>query len=323
LLSCAFKLRNPRHRKYSIQQLPGDYSVVLPKEPFVWGVSHIIPRPVPVHIPRPPYIKGDRPIPDDPMNGDPYEGDGRIVLGSPEERSLRNAALLAKDALNYASTLAKVGVTTETIDTALHEWITAHGAYPSPLLYSGFPKSCCTSVNNIICHGVPDDRPLEDGDIVNIDITVYVDGHHGDTSRTFLVGDVDEPGRRLVDITNNVLDLAIQYCGPGKPFKGIGKVIHDHTRRSGNYCVSQRFTGHGIGSAFHRPPWILHHLNDEPGVMLPGHCFTIEPVIVEGLDPTDWTFPDGWAASTQNCSRGAQAEQMVLITEDGYDVLTA
>lgn len=236
---------------------------------------------------------------------------------------MRKAALLARDALNYASTLVKVGVTTETIDTALHDWITAHGAYPSPLLHSGFPKSCCTSVNNILCHGVPDDRPLEDGDIVNVDVTVYIDGYHGDTSRTFLVGDVDEPGRRLVDITNNALDLAIQYCGPGKPFKGIGRVIHDHIRRSGNYSVSQRFTGHGIGSAFHRPPWILHHLNDEPGVMLPGHCFTIEPIIIEGLDSTDWTFPDGWTASTENCSRGAQAEHMVLITEDGYDVLTA
>ena len=129
---------------------------------------------------------------------------------------------------------------------------------------------------------------------MNVDVTVYIGGHHGDTSRTLLVGDVvsfssspqpplcylplgqDEPGRRLVDITNNALDAAIQYCGPGKPFKGIGKVIHDHIRRSGDYCVSQRFTGHGIGSVFHRPPWILHHPNDEPGVMLPGHCFTIE-----------------------------------------------
>lgn len=174
-LSRVFRQQSFRYKSYSLQQLPGDYSVVLPKEPLVWGVSHITPRPVPIHIPRPPYIKGDRPTLDDPKRGDPYEGDGRIVLGSPEEKSLRKAALLARDALNYASTLAKVttplinsgyvfgadsvqvGVTTETIDTALHDWITAHGAYPSPLLYSGFPKSCCTSVNNILCHGVPDE----------------------------------------------------------------------------------------------------------------------------------------------------------------------
>lgn len=174
-LSRIFRQQSLRYTTYSPQQLPGDYSIVLPKEPLVWGVSHITPRPVPIHIPRPPYIKRDRPILDDPKDGDPYEGDGRIALGSSEEKSLRKAALLARDTLDYASTLVQVtatlinsgrasdadsvqvGVTTETIDTALHNWITAHGAYPSPLLYSGFPKSCCTSVNNILCHGVPDE----------------------------------------------------------------------------------------------------------------------------------------------------------------------
>lgn len=212
-------------------------------------------------------------------------------------------------------------MTTNSIDAAIHKFIIAHQAYPSPLLYKGFPRSCCTSVNNVVSHGIPDDRPLEDGDIVNIDVTVYLNGYHGDTSSTFLVGDVDEPGRDLVQMTNATLEAGIDACGPGRPFNCIGKAIFEVVRNT-RHSVCPAFAGHGIGTVFHRPPWIYHTLNEEPGVMLPGHCFTIEPSLVQGSNPSVWIVPDGWTASTENCARSAQAEHMILITETGVDVLT-
>lgn len=215
-----------------------------------------------------------------------------------------------------------MGVTTNAIDEAVHEFILAHGAYPSPLLYQGYPKACCTSVNNVIVHGIPDDNPLEDGDLINIDVTVYKDGYHGDTSQTFLVGNVDEQGHELVDVTNRCLHAGIAACGPGNLFRNIGKAIHV-TIKNRNFSVSPQFSGHGIGPVFHSAPWIPHHRNDEPGIMEPGHCFTVEPAIIQGSNPRGWIFPDGWTASTENCARAAQAEHMVLITPSGAEVLTA
>lgn len=325
---------NARHRS-THQSLPfsepenfGSYSVILPPEPFVFGVSHIAPRVVPPHIPLPPYVQSLSPLErkpgehERPFNGDPYSGHGRIPLGRGDELRLRKAARLAKLVLDYAESLVKVGVSTNSIDASVHDFIISHSAYPSPLLYSGFPKSCCTSINNVLVHGIPDDRPLEDGDIINIDITVYLDGYHGDTSRTFLVGDVDEPGRNLVSTTNEAIDAGIAACGPGRPFKGIGSAIYNLAKSRG-YSVSSQFTGHGIGEVFHRPPWILHHRNDEPGTMLPGHCFTIEPCLIQGSNPRGWIFPDGWTASTENCARSAQKEHMVLVTEGGIEVITS
>ncbi|KAH8092496.1 methionyl aminopeptidase [Cristinia sonorae] len=304
-----------------IQDL-GIYDVILPPEPYIFGVSHITPRTVPVHILRPEYVQATRGD-GAPYPPERYSGDGRIGLGTVEEVKLRAAARLAKKTLEYAGSLVKVGTTTDEIDSAVHQFIVSHSAYPSPLLYSGFPKSCCTSVNNIVTHGIPDDRPLQEGDIVNIDITVFLDGYHGDTSRMFAVGEVDETARSLLSTTSAALQAATLVCGPGKPFQGIARAIHDTIQaRGGRWCVSPQFTGHGIGTAFHRPPWILHDLNHEPGVMLPGHCFTIEPCIIQGNDSSSWTFPDGWTASTINGARSAQEEDMLLITETGVDVLT-
>ncbi|TFK43981.1 peptidase M24, structural domain-containing protein [Crucibulum laeve] len=294
----------------------GDYSIILPEEPFIFGTSHITPRRVPDRIIRPDYAKPDWVAP-----RDAHLREARVLLGGEEETRLREAAKLAKAVREYAGSLVKVGVTTNSIDAAVHDYIISHSAYPSPLLYSGFPRSCCTSINNILVHGIPDDRPLEDGDIINIDITVYLNGYHGDTSQTFLVGDVDPPGRELVEITNQALEVGIRSCGPGQQFKGIGKAIHNLLRHR-DYSVSAQFTGHGIGTIFHMQPWVLHHLNDEPGVMQPGHCFTIEPCIMQGSNPRGWIFPDGWTASSENCARAAQAEHMVLITNEGADVLT-
>ncbi|KAJ7492061.1 methionyl aminopeptidase [Mycena latifolia] len=284
---------------HAASQKFGSYAVILPEEPFVFGVSHITPRTVPKDIPN--LLT--------PALG-----------GTPEQR-LRAAATLARNVREFAGTLVKANVTTNEIDAAVHEYCISHSAYPSPLLYSGFPRSCCTSVNNIIAHGIPDDRPLEDGDIVNIDITVYLDSYHGDTSQTFLVGNVDEPGKELVQVTNEALEAGIGACAPGRHFRGIGHAIHNLIRGT-NFSISPQFTGHGIGTAFHRKPWIVHNLNDEPEIMRPGHCFTIEPCIIEGKTPTCWIFPDGWTASTEDCARSAQAEHMVLITENGAEVLT-
>ncbi|KIK38216.1 hypothetical protein CY34DRAFT_809592 [Suillus luteus UH-Slu-Lm8-n1] len=300
----------------------GTYNVILPEEPFVWGVSHITQRPVPSHIVRPQYaVQHDPSMSSETDHEQQYEGDGRITLGSMEEKRMRAAATLAKNVRQYAGSLVQPGVTTNLIDAAIHDFIIAHQAYPSPLLYKGFPRSCCTSVNNVVSHGIPDDRPLEDGDIVNIDVTVYLNGYHGDTSSTFLVGDVDEPGRDLVRMTNTALEAGIDACGPGRPFNCIGKAIYEVVRNT-RYSVCPAFAGHGIGTVFHRPPWIYHTLNEEPGVMLPGHCFTIEPSLIQGSNPSVWIFPDGWTASTENCARSAQAEHMILITETGVDVLT-
>ncbi|KAG6824153.1 hypothetical protein H0H92_007843 [Tricholoma furcatifolium] len=294
----------------------GDYSIILPEEPFVWGVAHIKPRSVPSSIDRPSYATpGAKPDSSLPK---------RIALGGEEETRLRDAARLARKVREYAGTLVKClepGVTTNSIDAAVHDYIIAHSAYPSPLLYQGFPKSICTSINNVIVHGIPDERPLHDGDIINIDITVYLNGYHGDTSQTFLVGNVDEQGRELIKFTNDALQAGINACGPGRQFQGIGKAIHALTKNT-NFSVSSEFTGHGIGTVFHRRPWIVHDLNEEPGVMLPGDCFTVEPAVIQGPDPHGWIFPDGWTASTENCARSAQAEHMVLITETGADILT-
>ncbi|KAH9942602.1 methionine aminopeptidase, partial [Amylocystis lapponica] len=265
----------------------GLYDVILPKEPFVWGVSHIKPRPVPGHIHRPHYALASGPS-NEQERRKVHPPEGRTIARGEDEARLRSAAKLAREVLQYAGSLVNVGVTTDWIDAQVHEMVLSNSAYPSPLLYNGYPKSCCTSVNNIVTHGIPDNRPLQDGDIVNIDITIYKDGFHGDTSQMFLVGDVAGNCAGYA----GCLGAGIAACAPGRPFKGIGKAIFDFIRHK-DFSVSTQFTGHGIGEDFHRV------LNDEPGVMLPGHCFTIE-----------------------NCARSAQAEHMVLITDTAAEVLT-
>ncbi|KAM6488857.1 methionine aminopeptidase [Amanita muscaria] len=303
----------------------GEYSVILPPEPFSFGVSHIKPRKVPDHILKPSYVD---------ITCKKRTKHDRVVLGTESEAHIREAGKLAKRVrVRQVSRLGirKVGTTTNAIDSAIHDFIIAHGAYPSPLLYNGFPKSCCTSVNNVIAHGIPDERPLEDGDIINIDITVYLNGYHGDTSETFLVGNVDAKGKSLVATSLLALHAGISICAPGRPFKSIGQAIHDSVHQSSVnvsaeediYSINTQLTGHGIGTDFHKQPWIVHDINEEPGIMVPGDCFTIEPSIVQGSNPRGWIFPDGWTMSTENCARSAQAEHTVLITDTGADVLTS
>ncbi|EGZ27385.1 methionine aminopeptidase, merops subfamily M24 [Phytophthora sojae] len=270
------------------------------------------PRSVPEGIARPPYA----------ASGGMSELKPFIpVLDAEQQLRLRAACALAGDIREFARPLCQAGATTEDIDRLVHEEIVRRGAYPSPLNYGGFPKALCSSVNEIVVHGIPDSRPLEDGDIVNIDVSVFLDGFHGDTSQTFLVGDVDEAGKHLVDVTNKALMGAIELCcKPLNRFAAIGHFVQTLADREG-LGVVREYTGHGIGKEFHCLPFILHHRNGEPGKMLPGMAFTVEPALTEG-SPEIVHWDDGWTVATADGGRSAQAEHTVLITEDGVDILT-
>jgi len=217
--------------------------------------------------------------------------------------------------------LFKIGNSTDDIDKFVFNKIISSNAYPSPFRYCGFPKSICTSVNNIACHGIPDDRALMDGDIINIDITVFYEGFHGDTSRTFLVGNVNESGRYLVEHNQKALMNAINICEPGKCFNEIGKEISEYAKKV-NLRNVKAFIGHGIGEFFHGPPEVYHFENDiNMDVMQPGMTFTIEPIFSEGSGVLE-LWEDGWTTSTEDGSRTSQFEHTILITENGCEILT-
>lgn len=235
---------------------------------------------------------------------------------------MRAAARVAREVLDAAGRVVKVGVTTDAIDKLVHDETIARGAYPSPLNYLKFPKSVCTSVNEVICHGIPDAYKLQDGDIVNIDVTVYYNGYHGDLSEMFLVGNVDEKGKELVKVTHDAWQEAIKYCKPGQPYKGIGAVIEDYVKKFG-FTTCPDFVGHGIGTDFHTAPTVFHHRNNENvGKMQVGHTFTIEPMICEGT-PKNQMWNDKWTVTTKDGKRSAQFEHTLLITPDGAEPLTA
>ncbi|MCD9644778.1 Methionine aminopeptidase 1D, chloroplastic/mitochondrial [Datura stramonium] len=269
------------------------------------------PRPVPEQIQRPPYVKSRKP---------PGIGSGSEVHDRKGIEKMRASGRLAAQVLQYAGTLVKPGIMTDEIDQAVHQMIIDNGAYPSPLGYGGFPKSVCTSVNECICHGIPDSRPLEDGDIINIDVTVYLNGYHGDTSATFFVGSVDEEAKNLVQVTKECLDKAISICAPGVEFNKIGKTIHDLADKH-RYGVVQQFVGHGVGRAFHSDPVILHYRNNDRGRMVLNQTFTIEPMLTIGsINGVIWD--DDWTVVTEDGSLSAQFEHTILITEDGAKILT-
>ncbi|XP_025821864.1 methionine aminopeptidase 1B, chloroplastic-like isoform X6 [Panicum hallii] len=221
--------------------------------------------PVPDHIPRPPYVGADA-IPD--VCPDRQVHDGESIM------RMLDACELAARVLQYAGTLVKPAVTTDEIDRAVHQMIVDAGAYPSPLGYGGFPKSVCTSVNECTCHGIPDSRELQDGDIINIDVTVYLNGYHGDTSRTYFCGDVDEPTKQLVKVTEECMMRGISACRHGASFKDIGQRISEHASKYG-YGIDP-FVGHGVGRIFHCEPIIWSTYDYEPGFMVAGQTFTIE-----------------------------------------------
>jgi methionyl aminopeptidase len=214
------------------------------------------------------------------------------------------------------------GVTTDELDRVCHEACIARGGYPSPLHYKGYPKSLCTSVNEIICHGIPDDRPLAEGDIVDCDVTIFLHGVHGDHNETFLVGDVDERGRELVQVTNEAMWKGIHAVRPSARVHDIGRAIQAHAEAQG-FGVVRAFVGHGIGTEFHTAPSIPHYYDPyADAVLTPGMLFTIEPMITEGSWEIGRIWPDGWTAPTRDGSRCAQFEHTVLVTGTGVEVLT-
>ena len=224
--------------------------------------------------------------------------------------------------LDTAHKEVKAGVTTDELDQIVHETAIENDCYPSPLNYYKFPKSVCTSVNEVICHGIPDRRPLKNGDIVNLDVTVYHHGYHGDLNETYLVGSVDKKAKHLVKSTYNCLMKAIEICKPGTKFSEIGEVINDYIDQE-KLSVVRDYTGHGICILFHTAPDILHYRkNKTHGVMKAGNIFTIEPMINEGSwKSTTWL--DNWTAVTVDGKRSAQFEHTILITDEGCEVLTA
>ena len=268
-------------------------------------------RDVPPDITRPDYVS----------TGVPVRATETAVKSAEVIERMRLAGRIARDVLAETGAAVAPGVTTDEIDRIAHDAHIARGVYPSPLGYHGFPKSVCTSVNEVICHGIPDDRPLADGDIVNVDVTVFVDGVHGDTSATFLVGRVDQHSKRLVRVTRECLDHAIATVRPGAPVSDIGRAIESHATANGFFVV-RTFVGHGIGEVFHSAPQVPHYYDPAARTIIePGMTFTIEPMITMGsIDAVIWD--DGWTAVTADGSRTAQFEHTLLVTDTGVDVLT-
>jgi methionyl aminopeptidase len=253
--------------------------------------------------------------------GEPRRRDEPMVKSPETIARMRVACRIAAEVLIETGAAVRPGVTTDDLDRIAHQAYIDRGAYPSTLNYHGYPKSICTSVNEVICHGIPDDRPLADGDIVNIDVTAYIDGVHGDCNATFYVGDVDEESRRLVEVTRECRTLGIAAVQPGRPLSDIGRAIQVHAEKHG-YGVVRTFVGHGIGEQFHIAPNVPHYYTESAStVMRPGMTFTIEPMITVG----SWRermWDNGWTAVTTDGKRTAQFEHTILVTDDGAEVLT-
>lgn len=267
--------------------------------------------PVPPSIPRPEYA----------WRSTVNEGHEPWVQTPETIEKMRVAGRIAADALAEAGKAVAPGVTTDALDRIAHEYMIDHGAYPSTLGYRGFPKSCCTSLNEVICHGIPDSTVIADGDIVNIDVTAYIDGVHGDTNATFLAGDVSAEHADLVERTHTATMRAIKAVRPGRELNVIGRVIEAYANRFG-YSVVRDFTGHGIGETFHNGLIVLHY--DQPNVdtvMEPGMVFTIEPMINLGALAWDM-WDDDWTVVTRDKKWTAQFEHTLVVTDDGAEILT-
>jgi methionyl aminopeptidase len=269
-------------------------------------------RSVPASIARPDYVGKIAPAKN-------TKGDVRT---REEIEKIRAAGKIAAQAIELVGSHAKPGVTTDELDRIGHEFLVTQGAYPSTLGYRSYPKSLCSSVNEVICHGIPDDTVLQDGDIVNIDITAFKNGFHGDSNQTFLVGDVQQEVRDLVDRTHEAMMRGINAALPGREINIIGRAIEAYAKRF-NYGVVRDFTGHGIGESFHSGLIIPHYdsaplYNDEIKV---GMVFTIEPMLTLGTHEWDM-WPDNWTVLTKDKSMTAQFEHTIAITEDGPEILT-
>ncbi|MET4158202.1 type I methionyl aminopeptidase [Agromyces sp. PvR057] len=281
------------------------------------AAGHLIPgrlsptRQVPSSIPRPEYV--GRAAPAQNTDGDRYSPD--------EVEKIRAAGRIAARAIEAAAAAVRPGVTTDELDRIAHEVVVGSDAYPSTLGYRGYPKSSCTSVNEVICHGIPDDTVLADGDLVNIDVTAYLDGHHGDLNHTFLVGDASDEATQLVERTREALARGIRAVAPGRQVNVIGRAIEAYAKRFG-YGVVRDYTGHGVGRAFHTGLVIPHY--DAPQfdtVIEPGMVFTIEPMLTLGSIEWD-VWSDDWTVVTRDRSLTAQFEHTLVVTERGAEILT-
>lgn len=252
----------------------------------------------------------------------PREHEGDDVYSSEEIELIRAAGKIAAGALEAAGAAVAPGVTTDHLDAIAHDYVVSHGAYPSTLGYRGYPKSCCTSLNEVICHGIPDNTVINEGDIVNIDITAFKDGMHGDLNKTFVVGEASEAATLLVERTEEALRRGIKAVAPGRQINVIGKAIEAYATRFG-YGVVRDFTGHGVGSSFHSGLIIPHYdaapLFDQ--LMVPGMVFTIEPMLTLGTIHWDM-WGDGWTVTTKDKSLSAQFEHTLVVTESGAEILT-
>lgn len=268
-------------------------------------------RTVPGHIARPSYAD----------TGEVDRWDEPLVKSPEIIERMRVAGRIAAEVLRLSGEFLRPGITTDEVDAYTHQLFIERGAYPSTLNYHGYPKSLCTSANEVICHGIPDSRVIRDGDIMNLDVTGYIGGVHGDTNATFLIGDVDPASRELVRVTEECTWKGIEAVRPGRPVSDIGRAIEDHAKVH-RYGVVKAFIGHGIGEQFHTDMQILHYYDSRATtIMRPGMVFTIEPMITLG----DWRhkmWDDGWTAVTADGRRTAQFEHTVLVTDDGVEVLT-
>ncbi|WP_026139667.1 type I methionyl aminopeptidase [Leucobacter salsicius] len=269
-------------------------------------------RQVPQEIVRPPYVGLKTPP--------PHVGDNTYT--TEEVDRIRAAGRVASRALDAVAEVVRPGVTTAELDRVAHEYVISQGAYPSTLGYRGYRASSCTSVNEVICHGVPDDTVLREGDIVNVDVTAYLDGMHGDLNRTFRVGEVSEEVNLLIERTHEAMMRGIRAAKPGRAVNVIGRVIETYAKRFG-YGVVRDFTGHGVGSSFHSG-LIIPHYDSAPAygdIIVPGMVFTVEPMLTLGTH--EWRqWDDGWTVTTRDKSVTAQFEHTIVVREDGFELLT-
>lgn len=270
-------------------------------------------RHVPDHIVKPPYA--DTGIV-------PRTNEGRVKDPAVIER-MRVAGAAARDILRRAGEMVRPGISTDEIDVFVHEACIEMGGYPSPLNYHGFPKSVCTSVNEVICHGIPDSRVLEDGDVINLDVTIYLDGVHGDTNATFAVGSITDEDKHLIAVTEECMWHGIEVVRPGVAINEIGRAIEVHAKKH-KYGVVRAFIGHGIGENFHTDIQVLHYYDPRNDMILrEGMTFTIEPMITASGEHRHKMWDDDWTAVTADGSRTAQFEHTMVVTADGVEVLTA
>lgn len=272
---------------------------------------------VPEHISLPDYARTGIPISERAL----YGNTSITVLSKTDIEKMKTVCKMAREVLDLAASHLRIGITTDEIDEIVHNAIIERGAYPSPLNYYKFPKSVCTSVNEVICHGIPDHRPLQNGDIINLDVTLFYDGFHGDLNETYTIGEVDQAGIKLISSAKECLEEAIKICKPGVRYREIGNIVEKIAQKNGHSIV-KTYGGHGIHRLFHCAPSIPHYAKNKAiGIMRPGHVFTIEPMINEGAWQ-DKIWPDEWTVVTTDGKRSAQFEHTLLITETGVEVLT-